>query len=282
LRLQVGVWCRFWFGLAAGLVGLCVAIEIVRVIYRRGWVEAFFAVVEYVGQFTWLIQFQTLLTGMAAVAAAAFSVRAVRDQIAADERGVQRQLEFAAAVEADGRQSRYEAALAVLPLSISLVMDVLRERASALRRCIDLCRGPTLPHRVALPAFPPFPSNVVSDLKEAIELAAPDSRQAYRRLLVAMQVQDARLTALSQYDKNPELTIVRANLLAYVLGEAEVSARALQIYLAARKNDSRPLSNISKREAMSAMFQIGIYDELRDELVRTFDLNSDGDYPIFD
>lgn len=231
-----------------------------------------------VGSLRWVDS--DLIGAFIALAAAFIGVRGIQAQIKSSEQAVARQLEHADRLENDRRIAKHEAALAVLPVSLSLLIDTSHARAASIRTCIEMCVGEILPHGRTIPNFAPVPSQVIGDLKEVIEFSDAAHRSTYRRLLLAMQVQTARLTALTNYDRDPSWSVFRNNLIAYLVGEAEIYAISAQIYKAAKRNVSGPLPNLTRRKVASGLFGIGIYDHLKDEIIEKYHLDTDGDYPI--
>lgn len=269
----------FTIGALASLLVFAIAVRVfeafqsepAQVVLGRALTEA--------GSLEWIDS--PIVGGFIATGAAFVGFSAIQRQIRAADLAVSRQLKHVDELEAARRLAKYEASLAVLPLSLSLLIDSSRERAAAIRTCIELCATRNLlPHGQKLPNFAPIPSSVIGDLKEIIELSDLAHRAPYRRLLVAMQVQTARLTALANYDREPIWSVLKSNLVAYMVGEAEIYALSAKIYSASILVHSGPLPSISKRDIASGLFAIGIYDGLWNEIVEGYGLESDDAYPI--
>lgn len=273
-RLRLGAWCRFWLGLATGLVGLCVVIEIVRGIYSHGWEHAFVAVVEYVGRFTWLAEFQTFLTGVAAVAAAAYSIREIRRQIRKSDQAARRQIDHEKAMEAARVSAKRAAARAVLPLALAEISDFAERTGEALRDVHGLCAGGILPGGAILPPIPTLPKDIIDPIKEMIELLEPGNRNFLWQMLVRIQVLQSRLSGMIQSHTRPGSFVTESNVEAYILDACEIYARSSGTYKFARGvHDNLPEKLIHK-DIATALHQVGIFDALYDDLVRKYDLTS--------
>lgn len=109
-----------------------------------------------------LYNWQTLIGGLIALAAALYAGRYVRKQIAAGER-----------IEAARIERREKAARAVLPLTLSRFIDFSEECAEVVR----VLQGPEIPPSsisgVALSA-PVIPQTAITDLERTIEAATDD------------------------------------------------------------------------------------------------------------
>lgn len=266
MKKSLAVAVGFLVGLVLFAVGREIALD------ARSWPQLLSDALRAVGRLGWIDT--TLVTGLAAVTAAVFSVRAVGAQIKASDDAVQRQIDHSVELNQGSIQRRHDAAFAVLPLTLSLLIDGSQRRAAAIRYCIDQCTGQILPASADIPSFEGMPSDLPPLLRDILEVAAQTNHRAIRKLIVSMQVQQARLSALRNDHSTLGYTVMRTSLLAYIISEAEIFARASQLYLMALELDTMVAEEITKVDVGSAVFGIGIHDQLRDEIVERFGLNS--------
>ncbi len=272
MKKSLAIAVGFLVGLLLFAVGREIAFD------ARSWLQLFRDALHAVGRLGWVDT--TLVTGLAAVTAAVFSIRAVGAQIKASDDAIQRQMDHATELTQKDRQRRHDAAFAVLPLTLSLLIDSSQQRASALRQCIDQCTGKILPRSAQIPEFEAIPSDLPPLLRDILEVAPQINHRAIKRLIVSMQVQQARLSALGNEHSTWGMIVMRSNLLAYIVGEAEIYARASQLYLMAVELETTAAEEITKAGVGGAVFSIGIYDQLRDEIVERFGLDSNEPYRI--
>jgi hypothetical protein len=262
-RLRLSVWYRFWLGLGAGLVGLCVAIEIVRAIYRHGWTHAFFAVVEYTGQFKWLTEFQTLFTGVAAVAAAVLSVRAVRDQITSSEKAVQRQIDHSTLIEEARLDAKRDAARTSLPLTLSSICDYAQASALALRALRQHTQNRRPADVANPPVFPPVPEQAVQGIKEMVEHLPKADRMLFSSMVGEIQVHSARVRDLGR-PISRRRRLHQSDYEIYVGNCALIYAQASSLFDFARGEATTAPHQVDAEFIESAFAEFGIYSsELR-------------------
>jgi len=264
---------RFFAGLAAGIFILAVCIEAVRAIAERGWVGTFDGVLWWLGRFRWLYDYQTFLTGAAAVAAATFSIRAVRDQIKASDKAVQRQIDHAKQLEADRRDAKRAAARATLPLALSAINDYARECIQSLLTVLDACQpGRVLPKTVILPTFPSVPSEGISALKEMVEFSEPPERKFISLFLTSIQVQRTRILGLIEGHQNPHHIISELNIKRYIVDALEIYSQAEGLYGFGRGKIQRIPDGITYEQIGQSLGKVGIYDDLAEELTDLYGL----------
>jgi hypothetical protein len=134
------------------------------------------------------LQWETLVTGLVAAAAAFFTVRGLREQIHQTQK-----------LANDGRQRRARAARATLPLALS---QLAQYATSCIKELYDLrpyfraggseARAQR-EERFAAWILPPLSENILTSLKECIEFEKDEPAQAITSLICHLQIQRSRL-----------------------------------------------------------------------------------------
>lgn len=175
------------------------------------------------------LQWETLLTGFAALASAWFTISALRKQIRQT-----REL----ADEQRGRRAR--AALTVLPLALS---EIEQYALSCIKGLCDLRRyfradgaldqSQADACRSAWP-FPRLPEDGLVVLKECVEFVDDAPAEAMSRLIRHLQVQKSRLRDYGSrlnLARPPEIVNIDLGLVDHAIGDAaELSARVSTIF----------------------------------------------------
>lgn len=249
-----GTWAKFWLGFSCGIVAITIAIEIVRAFATHETEAIFFGATEWLGRFQWLYEYQTLITGLAAVYAAYFSVSAIYDQI--------RQ---AKEIEVDRKNAKLAAARAVLPLSLSTISDYASICARICHDMLLQCRNEHYPRDLPIPDFPSVPDNAIGTIKELIEFVDESERPVFARLAGKIQVQSARLRGLRQ-DVSRHTIINQNSIEDYAVDACEVYARCASLFDYARfESDSLPLC-VASEDVMRAVHNVGIFSHFSEVL----------------
>jgi hypothetical protein len=262
---ELGIWYKFWLGFISGLIVISVAIEVVSAFFIYNGEDIFFSVIKWVATFRWLAEYQTLITGIAAVWAAVHSVRAIKAQI-----------KQTSDIESDRKIAKHAAARAVLPLSLAVLSAYSERNTLKLRHLLEKCsEGALSKTGIDIPNFESIPGDVISVFKEMVEYSPHEDRRYFVRLLTAIQVQGSILNGLKQdYDAGTRL-ILAHNIKTDIMGQAEIYARAAALYDFGRGAIDTVPQKITRKQVGSALFLIGIFDEVRDELVSLYRLDSD-------
>lgn len=207
----------------------------------------------------WFYDYQTLITGLLALAGAWWGVRAINMQMTQEARA-----------EAERVASRRAAARATLPLSLSLLSEYAEECASILRGLLDECVDGALPRSVKVREFPTLPAETIQAFKEMTEVSLPADRETLAAILTKIQIQRSRISSIPPDRRRREMIVASANLEEYILDAADIYARSAALYdYARRKSETIPNPVVTTEAQISALNNIGIFDELRDRLVAT-------------
>ncbi|RWD62317.1 MAG: hypothetical protein EOS36_15455 [Mesorhizobium sp.] len=206
----------------------------------------------------WFYDYQTLITGLLALAGAWWGVRAINMQMTQEARA-----------EADRLASRRAAARATLPLSLSLLSEYAEECVVVLNDLLEKCVDDALPNSARF-TFPAPPAEAIQSFKEMTEVSLPSDRETLAAILTKIQIQRSRISSITPQKRSPHMIVARANLEEYVLDAAEIYARSAALYeYARRKSEAIPPSTISVDAQIAALNNLGIFDDLRDRLVET-------------
>ncbi|MGR9204177.1 hypothetical protein ACU8OG_09580 [Rhizobium leguminosarum] len=254
----------FAIGMLLGLLVFAVGREMWWAFSVQPWGVAVSKAVTAVGSLKWIDT--TLATGLAAVAAAYFSVRAVHSQINQAERTEQRR-----------NDAKRAAARAVLPLTLSKLCGYAKDSSEAMLTLRAVCVSGILPRTAALPQFPAIPDAAITDLKELIEYLDPGDRRTIAELIGDLQVQAARMLGI-EADRRGISSVTLHNIETYVGDAAKIYARSSMLFDYARgKTDIIP-TTISLRDSRTATHMVNIYDhDLEERLSRRIfqQINSD-------
>lgn len=249
-----GTWAKFWLGFLCGIVAIAIAIEIVRAFATLETEVIFFGATAWLGRFHWLYEYQTLITGLAAVYAAYLSVSAIRDQI-----------RLAKVTEEDRRSAKLAASRTVLPLSLSAISDYASVCARSCHDMLLQCRDEHYPRNLPIPEFPPVPDQAISTLKEIVEYLNDDERIAFARLAGKLQVQSARLRGMRK-DLSAKTVTNQNSIEDYTLDACEVYARCATLFDYARFESETLPRGISSLDVAGAVHNVGIFSGFSETL----------------
>lgn len=244
-------------GFLAGLVAFAVAREVIFAFRFRAASDVIGGAISAVGSLGWVDT--TLVTGLAAVIAAALSIRAIKDQIQASDAAVQRQIDHGVRAEKDRRDAKRAAARATLPIYLSIICDYAetngRSLYSLVRQCVDL----TLPKNVLLPKFPEIPFEAATAIRELVELSDDSERVFLASLLGEMQVQSSRLRGLAR-DRSLGI-VMQHNLESYLADSVEIYARASALFDFGRDPKVIIPDGLSENAIDTGLHVMGIWDD---------------------
>ncbi|MVA71481.1 hypothetical protein GOZ81_10380 [Agrobacterium vitis] len=242
--------------LAAGSVGFSLGLLVFAVgreiaIDPRPWPQLISDALRVVGRLGWIDT--TLVTGLAAVAAAVFSIRAVAAQIKASDAAVQRQIDHATLIEKNRNDAKHTAIRAAIPLALSDLINYCVATLEVLETTHGQCVSGVLPKIALLANFPTPPKTVVSDLKELIEFSKSEDRRFIWQILVSFQILQARLAGLRESHSSATSIVMELNVEAYIVNAADLMARVSAYFNYARGFASVPPKLVTRSEVAGAM-----------------------------
>lgn len=264
-------WQAFVAGFASGLFLFAVGREVWWAFARRPAGAVISDALSAIGSLRWVDS--TLITGMAAVSAAALSVREVRRQIRSSDAASRQQIDHATVLENQRRDARRAANRGVLPLTLAALSQYAEVNAGLLDGLRDSTVREVLPKGTKIPSFADLPSGIIAALKEMIESVEPSERGAFTRLLMDVQIESSRLSSIEHSSRRGG-TITADNIDAYILGQAAIYARTAALYDFGRFKTEHVADKITKKQVASALFLVGVH-EIREDLIERYRLDSD-------
>lgn len=250
-------------GFIGGLFAYAVGREIVWVFQTRPAGLVIDDTLSAVGSLRWVDT--TLVTGLAAVGAAYFSVYWVRRQIASASADTQKQIDHANWLHDELRKSKRDAARVTLPLALSAVCEYSEECARRLAALLPHVRGFTLPRAHPLPDMPSLPDNAIAVIKEVVEFVEEADRAVFAHLVRRIQVQNTRVRGLAD-EALVTRGIARPNLEAYIVDSILVYAQASDLFDFARYRTNEVSQELGEDSLGGAFASARIHGELRDRL----------------
>ena len=200
---------------------------------------------------SWIYHWQTLLTGLLAIAAAFVGGYFVNKQIVDARR-----------LEADRIARRFSAMRSVLPLTLSYLSAYARDNAEALKDIYSRKENNEIPNTINLPKLPELPLDVVPQLRDMIETSDKNVAKVIAELLAKIQVQSSRIGSLKRWRSSPQREMVTSlNIEGYILDTAEIYARAAALFDFARRKSDTVRYLVTSSELKSALDQLGFWRE---------------------
>ena len=197
----------------------------------------------------WLYNWQTLISGILAVVAAAVSVWYLRKQIAQSEQH-----------ERERSSRRFNAVRATLPLTLSQVCNYCLE----IGRCLaDLHHASEEEYLNQSYAAPSLPENVPAALEKAIEATVDKSLiSALSDMISNLQTLNSRINGIS-IDSRRRLQVTKLNVEYYIAQSATVYAIAASLFPYARRETDAPPASYSLNDVGGALFLMDLGDGLQ-------------------
>lgn len=182
---------------------------------------------EFLPPYNWIHEWQTLITGVFAIAAAFYGAKFVYRQTEQDR-----------TFEDQRRDGKLFATRAMLPFILSEYADYCDGCAEELDRLRSHCKPGTSLDTAAGPVcFPSVPSSATERLIAFIEAAHGEPRERAASLLRCIQVQASRLSSIRASisgSRRIHLIIVKHNLNSYLVDTAVIYAISVSIFEYAR------------------------------------------------
>jgi hypothetical protein len=271
MKFRFKKWHAFAIGFPVGLLSFAVLREVVWAFQARPAGEVLSFAISKVGRLGWIDT--TLVTGLAAVTAAALSVREVRRQIRSSNAASTQQIVHSTKLDQARRDARRAANRAVLPLTLAALSQYAETNAHLLVSLREKVNNGILPKGSAIPTFTNLPSGIIAALKEMIETVEPSERRAFTRLLMDIQVESSRLSGIEHSNKRGGI-ITTSNIDAHILGQSAIYARTASLYDFARGKTEEATDKITKKQVATGLFLVGVH-EIREDLIERYNLDTD-------
>jgi hypothetical protein len=194
-----------------------------------------------------LYNYQTLIAGFVALGGAALTVLAINKQIKSSQDQ-----------EDERRRRRNLAARAMMPAALSEICNYSE-------RCMKILL-PLLPaageHRVTgrIQSVPPVPTEALYTLRHSIEFGDDQVAEVIADLIRKIQIQHTRLVSTENRLSSAQ-SVLRSNVLDYIVDALEVFARASKLFPYARRATDEPATATVKEDLELAARNCGIWDE---------------------
>ncbi len=246
-------------GFLGGILIFSAAREIYFAVSQEGVSITLSSAMRWIGTFRWLYDYQTLI----ALIGAWWAAKAVYDQLEHDK-----------ALAARDLQDRRAAARAVLPFALSSISEYAEKCCQQLKLILQKVEDHVLPTATEVPPFPELPAASIASIQELVQSIDDSERVFSSVLLSSLQIQQSRLIGLRRDRQRAGHIVFSLNLERYVVDAAEIYAQAAALYKFARLPNGTMPTSITKREIAAALHNMGIFDELYDNLVERYDLAS--------
>lgn len=266
MKKSLAVAVGFLVGLVLFAIGREIALD------ERSWPQLLSGALRAVGRLAWVDT--TLVTGLAAVTAAVFSIRAVGAQIKASDEAVQRQIRSADTIEKNRLLAKRDANRAVMPLTLSSISRYSEANVLLLDELWEMCQNGFLPRKLPETAFANLPTDSIDALKELVEVLTEEERYSVRQLLVEIQIEHSRLQTFIQSQRRDQM-IAQHTIGSHIMGQCAIHARASSFYRFARWKSDRLPTIIRGKALYDALFLMGAYRS-QEDLNEFYELSDDG------
>ncbi len=211
----------------------------------RSWSQLFSDAMRSVGRFGWVDT--TLVTGVAAVAAAYLSISAVQQQITQER-----------TLEDERRTAKLTAARSVLALSLSNLCEYATDCANKNHQLLMQCGEDQFPESITIPEFPSVPDAAIAVIKEMVEFSNGKQGRIFATLASKLQVQSARVRGMKR-DKARGILPSRHTIEAYLVDALEVYARCSALFAYARFEEGSKAVGLEHGDLAASIHKVGIY-----------------------
>jgi hypothetical protein len=206
-------------------------------------------------------EWQILIAGMVALAAAFAGGAYITEQIRALNSQVHRQFEASQNLENERRGRKFDAARAVLPLTLSNLCEYAAHCGGALKTMLGHQLDDKIPNDIEIPDLPDLPRDVIDEMRNVVEFGEEKISKAAATLIRELHYKTARLKNLWQDYRAPghHVTPVVA-VESLVLDMAVIYARAIALFDYARGETEEVPGDPTKLDVVAALNQIGFLE----------------------
>lgn len=203
-------------------------------------------------------EWQILIAGMVALAAAFVGGAYITEQIRALNSQVNRQFEASQNLENERRQRKFAAARAVLPLTLNNLCEYASRCGAALKKMLDHQLDEKIPNDIEIPDLPTLPKDVIDELRNVVEFGDEQISKAAATLIREIHYKTAGLKNLWQEYRAPghHVTPV-SNVEGQVLDMALIYARGIALFDYARGETEDVPGDPRQHDVVAALNQIG-------------------------
>jgi hypothetical protein len=207
-------------------------------------------------------EWQILIAGTVALAAAFVGGAYITEQIRALNSQVNRQIEASQNFENARRLRKFAAARAVLPLTLSNLCEYASRCGAALKTMLGHQLDEKIPNDIEIPDLPTLPKDVIDELRNVVEFGDEKISKVAATLIGEIHYKTARLKNLWMDYRAPghHVTPV-SNVESQVLGMALIYARAVALFDYARGETEEVPGDPRQHDILAALNQIGFLKE---------------------
>lgn len=203
-------------------------------------------------------EWQILIAGMVALAAAFVGGAYITEQIRALNSQVSRQFEASQNLENERRLRKFAAARAVLPLTLNNLCEYASRCGAALKTMLGHQLDEKIPNEIEIPDLPTLPKDAIDELRNVVEFGDEQISGAAATLIGEIHYKTARLKNLWQEYRAPghHVTPV-SNVESQVLDMALIYARGIALFDYARGETEEVPGDPRQHDVVAALNQIG-------------------------
>ncbi|WP_312813076.1 hypothetical protein [Brevundimonas sp.] len=216
----------------------------------------FFGHLESLILFTWVNEWETILAGMLALAAAVIGAIYLRKQIRLSEQQENYRLEL-----------KYRAEKAAMPHVLSSLCEYANESALKYYHCLasfQINRRPDI-NRIRDTNRPALDPVVIESIKKFISVSPADIAQPFVNILADLQVHETRWrgfeSSLRANSNRMLLSMARYNIIGEICEAGELYANATELFPLVRPYDPTEPYSKERVPIASALLMIGLYGE---------------------
>ncbi len=203
-------------------------------------------------------EWQILIAGMVALAAAFVGGAYITEQIRALNSQVSRQFEASQNLENERRLRKFAAARAVLPLTLNNLCEYASRCGAALKTMLGHQLDEKIPNEIEIPDLPTLPKDAIDELRNVVEFGDEQISGAAATLIGEIHYKTVRLKNLWQEYRAPghHVTPV-SNVESQVLDMALIYARGIALFDYARGETEEVPGDPRQHDVVAALNQIG-------------------------
>jgi hypothetical protein len=181
-----------------------------------------------------LDKWQTLITGLLALLAAIPTIILLHKQINVSERH-----------ERTRRKTTEAASRAVLPLTLSTIIDYAEQSSNTLHTLYQNREGEVIPERVRAIDIPIVPESAIDSLQSMIEASTnPEIAKVIAKIIGKIQIQNSRIRSVIHQEQaiRPDhiMLVTAKNIEGYVIDSAIIRTLAESLFAYARFESEAP------------------------------------------
>ena len=211
---------------------------------------------------SFLEKWQTLLAGLLALGAAIWGAILLKSQIAISENH-----------ENTRRKTAEAAARAVLPLTLSSIIDYTEQSSNTLHTLYQSREGEVIPERARTIDIPQVPESAIGSLQSMIESSTnPEIVKVISKLIQKIQIQNSRMRSAAHREQSirpNRINLVLARYVEdYIIDSAKIHAFASSLFSYARFSSETP-EEVSWDNVSQSLMLLNWAEHIHTDLYKT-------------